>query len=272
MKSLAAVNIRQFERAVESLEAFREVVDKAWQVFFVYGSLGAGVRSPKADGICIIVGSDQGMCGQFNEALVTYTLEETGKLLKKGENIALWSVGEKVGAALEDAGLGGKRFLGADNLNAINDLVQTVIQELEAHRSAEGTERFYLSHNLLAGSGGYEPTIHRVLPMDQEWMNQYRSQKWPRRCLPMTGTTPETLFTHLFYQYLYVSFFRAFAQSLASENAARLMAMQAAEKNILEREEELSASFREQRQANITNELLDIVSGFEAISGKGVAL
>lgn len=271
MKSLAAVNIRQFERAVESLEAYREVVDKAWQVFFVSGSLTAGAGKAKAKAICIVVGSDQGMCGQFNESLVSHTLGEAEGLSKE-EDVLFWSVGEKVGSALEDSGHGGKRFPGADNLHAINALVQTIIQELEARRSSEGTERFYLSHNLLAGGGGYEPTMHRVLPMDKEWMDQYRSQKWSGRCLPMTGLTPEALFAHLFYQYLYVSFFRALAQSLASENAARLMAMQAAEKNILEREEELSAAFREQRQANITNELLDIVSGFEALSGKGVAV
>jgi len=272
MKSLAAVNIRQFERAVESLEAYREVVDMAWKVFLVSGSLTAGAGNPKAGAICVVTGSDQGMCGQFNEALVSYTLEEAERLSKEGEDVTFWSVGEKVASALEDAGRDGKRFPGADNLNAINALVQTIIQELEAQRSAEGTERFYLSHNLLAGGGGYEPTIHRVLPMDKEWMDRYRSQKWPGRCRPMTGLAPDTLFTHLLYQYLYVSFFRALAQSLASENAARLMAMQAAEKNILEREEALSASFREQRQANITNELLDIISGFEALSKKGVAV
>ncbi len=56
------------------------------------------------------------------------------------------------------------------------------------------------------------------------------------------------------------------------ENAARLMAMQAAEKNIQELEEQLQALFREQRQAGITNELLDIISGFEALSEEDVPI
>jgi F-type H+-transporting ATPase subunit gamma len=80
------------------------------------------------------------------------------------------------------------------------------------------------------------------------------------------GLSQDEMFTHLLHQHLFVSFYRAFAQSMAGENAARLIAMQAAEKNILEMEEELLALFREQRQASITNELLDIVSGFEALS------
>ena len=68
-------------------------------------------------------------------------------------------------------------------------------------------------------------------------------------------------------EYLFVSIYRAFANSLASENASRLAAMQSAEKNIEERLEELYLHFHRQRQMTITEELLDIVSGFEALGG-----
>ena len=63
------------------------------------------------------------------------------------------------------------------------------------------------------------------------------------------------------------SLYRAFADSLASENASRLAAMQSAEKNIEERLEELFGQFHRQRQSTITEELLDIVCGFEAMGG-----
>jgi F-type H+-transporting ATPase subunit gamma len=66
--------------------------------------------------------------------------------------------------------------------------------------------------------------------------------------------------------YLFVSLFRAFAETMASENASRLAAMQGAEKNIDERLVELNAQFHQQRQMSITEELLDIVAGFEALS------
>jgi TolA-binding protein len=55
-------------------------------------------------------------------------------------------------------------------------------------------------------------------------------------------------------------------QSLASENASRIAAMQAAEKNIQERLDELRGSFNQLRQSAITEELLDVVTGFEALS------
>ena len=77
----------------------------------------------------------------------------------------------------------------------------------------------------------------------------------------------ENLFRALIGEYLFVSIYRAFANSLASENASRLAAMQSAEKNIEERLEELFMQFHRQRQMTITEELLDIVSGFEALGG-----
>ena len=72
-------------------------------------------------------------------------------------------------------------------------------------------------------------------------------------------------FEHIFQQHIFASIYKAFAQSLACESAARLAAMQAAEKNILELEENLQGRFRENRQSAITAELLDIISGFEAL-------
>ena len=67
-------------------------------------------------------------------------------------------------------------------------------------------------------------------------------------------------------EYLFVSLFRACAESLASENASRLSAMQRAEKNIDELQEELNRSFHRLRQSNIDEELFDVMSGYEALS------
>lgn len=76
---------------------------------------------------------------------------------------------------------------------------------------------------------------------------------------------------HLLFRVLsantfFLSLYRAAVESLASENAARLASMQAAEKNIEERLGDLQANYRQQRQNSITEELLDIVSGFEALN------
>jgi F-type H+-transporting ATPase subunit gamma len=74
------------------------------------------------------------------------------------------------------------------------------------------------------------------------------------------------LFSSLIRHYFFVALYRAVTESLASENASRLAAMQAAQKGIEERLDELNAQYQRQRQNAITVELLDIVSGFEALT------
>ena len=76
------------------------------------------------------------------------------------------------------------------------------------------------------------------------------------------------LFSSLVRHYLFFSLYRAFVESLASENASRLLSMQVAEKNIEEQLDELNVQFHRQRQAAITSELLDVVTGFEAITSQ----
>ena len=67
-------------------------------------------------------------------------------------------------------------------------------------------------------------------------------------------------------EYLFVSLFRACAESLASENASRLSAMQRAEKNIDDMLEELARRYNNQRQSGIDEELFDVVAGFNAMN------
>ena len=82
----------------------------------------------------------------------------------------------------------------------------------------------------------------------------------------MIGEGTETL-RALIREYLFVSLFRASAESLASENASRLSAMQRADKNIDELLDELNGDFRRVRQNGIDEELFDVVAGFEALTG-----
>jgi F-type H+-transporting ATPase subunit gamma len=79
------------------------------------------------------------------------------------------------------------------------------------------------------------------------------------------GDSTETL-RALIREYLFVSLFRACAESLASENASRLAAMQRADKNINELLDNLKGEFYRVRQSGIDEELFEVISGFEALS------
>jgi len=105
----------------------------------------------------------------------------------------------------------------------------------------------------------------RLLPVDEEWINGLRARRWPTHVAPMFTMDQAQLFQSLIHEYLFVSLFRAFAESLASENASRLASMQVAEKNIEDRLRVLTAESRQLRQETITSELLDSIAAFEAL-------
>ena len=106
-----------------------------------------------------------------------------------------------------------------------------------------------------------------LLPLDSEWLARLEAEPWPTKVLPWLTMDWDELFSALVREYLFVSLYRAYAESLASENASRLASMQGAERNVEDHLRGLRAQFHHQRQAGITAELLDITSGFEALRG-----
>jgi len=111
----------------------------------------------------------------------------------------------------------------------------------------------------------------QLLPLTSGRLKALAKESWPSRSLPAYSMAREPLFASLIRQFLFISVFRAFAESLASEQNSRLVSMQIAEKNIQEHLEELSNCYRQQRQNAITEELLDVISGFEAIKMESIA-
>jgi F-type H+-transporting ATPase subunit gamma len=107
-----------------------------------------------------------------------------------------------------------------------------------------------------------------LLPLDEKWRRKLADLPWPTESLSeVVGDNTATL-RALVREYLFVSLFRACAESLASENASRLAAMQRADKNIDELLEDLNGTFHRLRQSGIDEELFDVISGFEALSAK----
>lgn len=266
MKSLAAVNIRQFEAAVESLERFAATVDLGLHAFFrTYGRLQPGKLGPAA--VVLVVGSDQGMCGAFNETVAEAALAQARDLAGRGLAVQAWTCGERTRAVAEDAGLAVALHLDMPGgVHGIEPKAAELAGRYQAAVQEQGATTLVLVHNRLTRGGSYDPEARRLLPLDREWQEPFLGP-WPRRCLPQPGLPANELFSALFQHFLGISLYRAFGLSLAAENAARLAAMQAAEKNILDLSDDLTRRFREVRQTLITSELLDIVSGFEALAG-----
>ena len=155
---------------------------------------------------------------------------------------------------------------------AITAAVQEILGTVQQWQESEDLDHIWLFHSRPVAGASFRPETVRLLPLDEDWLRGLRGREWPGSSLPQFSADWDTLFSSLVRQYLFVSLFRAFANSLASEHASRLASMQAAEKNIEERLQELKSGYHQRRQMEITSELLDIVSGFEALTeGKGAA-
>ena len=273
MKALAAVSIRQYEKAVASLATYARTIELGFQVVLRNrpGELAAtGVIRRRRLG-AIVFGSDQGMCGQFNEQIAAYAIAGMAKLETPPENRLVLALGGRVVARLEEAGQPVEEVWPVPGAVAgITPLVQDILMKLNEWGSEQAIDQVFLFYNTPAADSPYRPHMLPLLPVDLERLRGLEKKPWPSHVLPTFSMEWDRLFSALIHQYLFVSLYRALAESLASENASRLAAMQAAEKNIEEKLVELNALFHHQRQSSITEELLDIVSGFEVLTGRAV--
>lgn len=268
MKALAAARIRQCERAVESLAEYSRTIEAGLQVVLrnFPEVIAAEVSSGQRWGI-IVFGSEQGMCGSFNEQVADFSLEQLRSLPGKPEHRTVLVVGARVVGRLEDAGCPVHEQLALpSSVSGITPAVHDVLLRIEALRFQSGIDQFLLIHHTPSNPAGSLPTRLQLLPIDREWLSSVASRSWPSRSLPTFSMDRRQLFSALIRQYLFVALYRAFAESMASENASRLASMLAAEKNIQSHLSRLTIDYHQARQQAITEELLDIVAGFETLT------
>ena len=269
MKALAAISIRQYQRAVEALADYNRTVELGLQV--VLRQSREQITSPGSRAArlgAIVFGTDQGLCGQLNSTIVSHALEQMDQSGVCRENRIVIAVGMRTADLLEDSGQKVAEVLTTPGSTAgITPMVQDITVLLEDWRFKRQVRQMNLYYSEYVSGATYRPKTLRILPVEEAWLKRLRQRKWESRTLPIFTMEWESLFGALIREYLFVSIYRAFANSLASENASRLAAMQSAEKNIEERLEELYLNFHRQRQMTITEELLDIVAGFEALGG-----
>ena len=266
MKAMAAANLHQYERAVESLEDYHHTVALGLQI--VLGK-GRAKRPHKhlvvktGSLLAVVIGTDYGFAGQFNEEIIRHALtvldrdQTTTHVIAVGGQAAdgLNKVQRKIAAA----------FPLPSSLAGINPLVQRLALEIEQIRTTQDVEEVLLLFNRPSASTTYTQQTTRLFPvLFDDVLGD--AQKWPSRSLPMYTVGYAQMLQALVREYIYVSIYRSIALSMAGENVSRLAAMHAAVKKIEEVSENLTMEYRQKRQNAITGELLDILSGFEALS------
>ncbi len=271
MKALAAVSIRQYEEAVTSLEEYNKAIEMGFHILIKNqeGTMPYLQTEFESNFGAIVFGSEQGMCGQFNEQIASFALKKINQLQENPEKRKVLTLGPRVIPLLEDGGLRiQKNFSFPGSVDEITWSVQELLLRIEEWRFENQIERVTVFYNKKQSGASYKPFMWSVLPFDHDWINQLQKKDWPTNQLPLFTMKWDALLAHLIRQYFFFHLFRAITESLASENASRLAAMQAAEKNIEEKLTDIKTQYNQQRQSSITGELLDIVSGFEALKNQ----
>ena len=229
MKAMAASSIAQYENSVLALADYYRTVELG--LVASLRKVGTVPLVPKAQGQteanpvnAVVFGSDQGLVGQFNDVVADYAINTLATLPGEPQ---VWAVGERVHARLVDAGLPLAGLYAVPNsVKAITPLVGQILIESETHLCAGAVTELYLFHNHPTSAAVYSPVSQRLLPLDDAWRRGLAEQHWPTENLPeVIGGGTATL-QALIREHLFVSLFRACAESLASENASRLAAMQ----------------------------------------------
>jgi F-type H+-transporting ATPase subunit gamma len=270
MKALAASSIGQYEKSVRALADYYRTVEWGLGACFrqsepATANVQAQKRKDAATVGAVVFGSDQGLVGRFNDVVADHAIRELAALPGKHQ---VWAVGERVHARLADADLQVMDlFAVPSSVKTIAPLVGLILVESEAHHGKGEVAELHIFHNRPFSGASYAPVGQRLLPLDEKWRRNLAQLPWPTGSLPEVMGVGTATLGALIREYLFVSLFRACAESLASENASRLAAMQRADKNIDDLLEDLQKTFHRLRQSGIDEELFDVISGFEALRG-----
>jgi F-type H+-transporting ATPase subunit gamma len=272
MKAMAASNIVQYETAVSALGDYYHTIALGIIAYFKAEKIEAisekkQVKKNSDAVVCaIIFGSDQGLVARFNDSMADFVTASLKALPGKKE---LWCVGERVQLLLSDAGVTTAKLYPVPNdISAITPLITEILNSSQDSQDKEDIQEFYIFHSQPKAGGGYSHVKQRFLPLDEKWKQSLEEIKWPTKLLPQIAGDAKSTLAALINGYLFTSLFKACIESLASENASRLDAMQRAEKNIGDLLDDLNKKYHRLRQSSIDEELFDVVSGFEALNDK----
>ena len=209
----------------------------------------------------IIISTDRGLCGGLNINLFKAALGSMKQWKEQGVEASLALVGSKACGFF--ARYGGKVLAQASGFGdnpTVNDLIGSVRVMLQAYDNGE-IDRLYLVNNKFVNTMVQQPTVDQLLPLLKSEDAKMAKRHWDYLYEP----DPKYLMDQLLSRYIESQVYQGVVENLASEQAARMVAMKAATDNADNLITDLQLVYNKARQASITQELTEIVSGAAAV-------
>ena len=210
----------------------------------------------------LIVSTDRGLCGGLNINLFKATLNEFKAWKDKDVSVELGIVGSKGVGFFQNIGLNIKaQVTGLGDKPEMENIVGLVNGMINAYREGE-VDAVYIAYNRFENTMSQKPVVAQLLPLPQLDDDELDSKgSWDYLYEP----NPQVLLDTLLVRYVETQVYQAIVDNLASEQAARMVAMKAATDNAGNLINDLRLVYNKARQASITNELNEIVAGAAAI-------
>lgn len=267
-KAMKMVSAAKLRRAQENVVAARPYAQKIGEVLQRLAQQQDSdvhplleTREPQK-ALLVLVTSDRGMCGGFN-ANISKAVDRFMKE-KKGEfaEFSIMCVGKKGYEFLKNRQKIHKNYSGMlPTYQTASNLGQEII---EGYVTGE-YDHVYLAFNAFRSVMSQDITIQQLLPITPPKAASDAVEEYAPDYI--YEPSKEALLNELLPKYIEVTIFKAILESVASEHGARMTAMDSASKNASEMIGKLTLQYNRARQAAITTELMEIISGAESIKG-----
>ncbi|EMA8959865.1 F0F1 ATP synthase subunit gamma [Vibrio fluvialis] len=265
MEMVAASKMRRSQDAMEASRPYaatmRKVIGHVANANLEYRHPYLEEREAKRVGY-IIISTDRGLCGGLNINLFKKAVTDMQAWREKGAEIDLAIIGSKATAFFNNSGAKvAAQVSGLGDSPSLEDLIGSVGVMLKKYDNGE-LDRLYVVFNEFVNTMVQQPKIDQLLPLpksDSEEMQ--REHSWDYIYEP----EPKPLLDALLLRYVESQVYQGVVENLACEQAARMVAMKAATDNASNLIDDLELVYNKARQAAITQELSEIVSGAAAV-------
>jgi F-type H+-transporting ATPase subunit gamma len=280
MEMVAAARLRRAEQRIEALrpyaDAIRRMTRRASEAAENIPSLPIlqEREDPKMVGLLLVTG-DRGLAGPFNSQIMRAGNRRASELRAEGKQVLWYASGRRGESSLRFRGLEtGATWTGFTDRPAFSD-ARAIADGLSAAYVDGKVDQVEILYNGYISAVRQEVRRETLLPLqhadilgddDEADEAEGSSSEEHSRALWIYEPDPEEILTRLVPDYVEISIFRALLESTASEHGARMSAMRNASDNAAELIDDLTLAANRQRQAEITQEIMEVVAGAEGLT------
>jgi len=272
MQMVAAAKLRRAQQAAEAARPFSQRMDAV--MANIASAIGDSENAPKLLSgtgedqvhLLIVATAERGLCGGFNSSIARLARDKARELRSSGKQIKILPIGKKGADVLKSefadvmmktVDLREVKYVGFENANDIAKQVLALFDEGEFNVAT----LFYSEFKSVISQ---IPTAQQIIPPDIKAVEEEDSATSASTMYDYEPDESEIL-EDLLPRNVAVQVFRALLENAASEQGARMSAMDNATRNAGEMIDKLTLTYNRQRQAQITKELIEIISGAEAL-------